>query len=39
MVPFERSAVILYVVEDNTVFIIDVFAGGRDHEAIMRDRT
>lgn len=38
MVPFERAAVILYVVEDETVFIVNVFAGGRDYEAIMRDR-
>jgi toxin ParE1/3/4 len=37
MVPFERSAVILYGVEDETVFIVNVFAGGRDYEAIMRD--
>lgn len=39
MVPFERSAVILYIVENETVCIIDVFAGGRDYEAIMRDRS
>jgi toxin ParE1/3/4 len=39
MVPFERAAVILYVVENETVFIVNVFAGGRDYEAIMRDRS
>jgi toxin ParE1/3/4 len=39
MVPFEKSAVILYVVEGETVHIVDVFAGGRDYEAITRDRS
>jgi toxin ParE1/3/4 len=36
MVPFEHSAVILYVVTDETVVITNVFAGGRDYEAILR---
>lgn len=39
MVPFEKAAVILYVVEDETVFIVNVFAGGRDYDAIMRDQS
>lgn len=38
MVPFEKSAVILYVVEGETVVIVNIFAGGRDYDAIMRDR-
>jgi toxin ParE1/3/4 len=38
MVPFERAAVILYVVEQETVWITNVFAGGRDYEAILRDK-
>jgi toxin ParE1/3/4 len=37
MVPFEKSAVILYIVEGETVVIVSVFAGGRDYEAIMRE--
>ena len=37
MVPFERSAVILYIVEIETVVITNIFAGGRDYESIMRD--
>jgi toxin ParE1/3/4 len=39
MVPFERAAVILYVVEEETIHIVNVFAGGRDFEAIIRDRS
>jgi toxin ParE1/3/4 len=38
MVPFEKAAVILYVVENETVWITNVFAGGRDYEAILRDK-
>lgn len=38
MVPFEKSAVILYIVESEPVVIVSVFAGGRDYEAIMGDR-
>jgi toxin ParE1/3/4 len=38
MVPFEKAAVILYVVENKTVWITNVFAGGRDYEAILRDK-
>ena len=33
MVPFERSAVIVYKVEANCVRIANVFYGGRDYEA------
>ncbi|WP_353641271.1 type II toxin-antitoxin system RelE/ParE family toxin [Mesorhizobium sp. WSM2239] len=36
-VPFEQSAVIAYVIEDNKVRITNVFYGGRDFEAILRD--
>ena len=38
MVPFERSAVILYVVETNRVRITNIFYGGRDYEALMREK-
>ncbi len=36
MVPFERSAVILYVVESDRIRITNIFYGGRDYEALMR---
>jgi toxin ParE1/3/4 len=36
MVPFERSAVILYMLETNRVRITNIFYGGRDYEALMR---
>jgi toxin ParE1/3/4 len=36
MVPFERSAVILYMLEINRVRITNIFYGGRDYEALMR---
>jgi|SRR5580698_950621 toxin ParE1/3/4 len=35
-VPFEHSAVIAYVVEDEQVSITNVFYGGRDYEALDR---
>ncbi len=35
-VPFEHSAVIAYVIEGDSVFIVNVFYGGRDFEALMR---
>jgi toxin ParE1/3/4 len=35
-VPFEHSAVIAYVIEGDRVFIVNVFYGGRDFEALMR---
>lgn len=35
-VPFERSAIIFYVVEDDHVLIAKVFRRGRDYEAILR---
>ena len=35
MVPFEKSAVILYRVEEETVVVVNIFYGGRDYEAIM----
>jgi len=37
MVPFEKSAVIFYKIEDETVWIINVFYGGRDYDALMQD--
>lgn len=36
-VPFERSAVIAYLVESDRVRITNVFYGGRDYEAVYRD--
>jgi toxin ParE1/3/4 len=36
-VPFEHSAVIAYVVESDVVRILNIFYGGRDYEALMRD--
>lgn len=36
-VPFERSAVIAYIVEHDRVRIVNVFYGGRDFETILRD--
>jgi toxin ParE1/3/4 len=36
-VPFERSAVIAYVVTDHLVRIVNIFYGGRDFETLMRD--
>ena len=33
-VPFERSAVIAYIVEGGAVQIINIFYGGRDYEAL-----
>ena len=35
-VAFERSAVICYVIEDDTVWITNVFRRGCDYEAILR---
>src|SRR5688572_23977375 len=37
-VPFERSAVIAYVIVDDRVFITNVFYGGRDFETLLRDQ-
>ena len=36
MVPFERSAVVLYMVEPDRIRITNIFYGGRDYEALMR---
>ena len=36
-VTFERSAIIGYVIEENKVRITNVFHGGRDFEALLRD--
>ncbi|WP_287248979.1 hypothetical protein [Mesorhizobium sp.] len=35
--PFEHSAIIAYVVDDDAVRIVNSFYGGRDYEALMRD--
>jgi toxin ParE1/3/4 len=39
MVPFEHSAVIIYQVIEDAVEIINVFYGGRDYAALMRDKS
>jgi toxin ParE1/3/4 len=36
-VPFEYSAVIAYVVEDDQVCVTNIFYGGRDYEALYHD--
>lgn len=36
LVPFERSAVILYRLEAETVVIVNIFYGGRDYAALMQ---
>lgn len=36
IVPFERKAVILYIVRDQTVWITNIFSGRRDYAALMR---
>ena len=35
-VPFEHSGVIAYLVEGDVVYIVNIFYGGRDYEALMR---
>ncbi|WP_217568679.1 type II toxin-antitoxin system RelE/ParE family toxin [Mesorhizobium sp. GbtcB19] len=35
-VPFEHSAVIAYVSEGDAVYVVNIFYGGRDFEALMR---
>ena len=37
MVPFEKRAVIAYVIKDGTVEITNVFYGGRDYESLLRE--
>lgn len=37
--PFERSAIIFYVVEEDHVLISNVFRRGRDYEAALRGET
>ena len=37
-VPFEHSAVIAYVIEQDMVWITNIFYGGRDFEALLRSR-
>ncbi len=39
IVPFERSAVILYRALEDCVEIVDVFYGGRDYKTIMGRRS
>lgn len=35
-VPFERTAIICYMIEEHCVLITNVFHGGRDFEAVLR---
>jgi toxin ParE1/3/4 len=35
-VPFERSALICYVIDGDTIWITNIFRRGRDFEAILR---
>lgn len=35
--PFEHSAVIAYVIEREMVWIVNIFYGGRDFEALLRE--
>ncbi|WFU09868.1 type II toxin-antitoxin system RelE/ParE family toxin [Rhizobium sp. CB3090] len=35
---FERSIVILYMVEGSTVWITNIFSGSRDYETLLSDR-
>lgn len=35
--PFEHSAVITYIIEENAVVILNIFYGGRDFETLLRD--
>lgn len=37
-VPFEHAAVIAYLVEPDRVRITNIFYGGRDYEALYRDK-
>lgn len=37
-VPFERSALIAYIIRNDRVVITNVFYGGRDYEALLRDQ-
>jgi len=37
LVPFEKSAVILYRITGDEVEIVNIFYGGRDYEVLMRD--
>lgn len=39
LVPFEKSAVIIYRVIEEAVEIVSVFYGGRDYEAILGDKS
>ncbi len=35
-VPFEHSAIIAYRIEADSIFVLNIFYGGRDFEALMR---
>lgn len=37
LVPFEKTAVVLYRVEETAVSIVSIFYGGRDYDALLRD--
>ena len=36
LIPFERTVVILYCIENETVWITNVIFGGKDYEALFR---
>jgi len=38
-VPFEHSAVIAHVIEEDVVWITNIFYGGRDFESLLRDES
>lgn len=38
LVPFEKTAIILYRIENQAVQITNIFAGGRDYAAILRHK-
>jgi toxin ParE1/3/4 len=35
-IPFEHSAVVAYVIEQDVVWVTNIFYGGRDFEALLR---
>lgn len=37
IMPFEKRAVIAYLIDRDTVVITNVFYGGRDYESLLRD--
>jgi toxin ParE1/3/4 len=37
-IPFEHSAVVTYVIEQDAVWVTNIFYGGRDFEALLGDQ-